>query len=212
MYFCNKCDESFTRKDNLVRHHRKLHDDEASLASLLRNLGYTSKSTSYEPKQKRARTNDSESSEGNETNDETDDENETDDESIASSRDETAMDDGDESSAEDIEEQLNDEDESTPSLYPLRNVWALIEEDAEKCYEGDVVNAYIDQVRLARQLKSDPVHKKVMETMQGLQARDLNMDFEEALVKAANRRKHIIEQAADEAKDEGGDAEKKNTL
>ena len=51
-----------------------------------------------------------------------------------------------------------------------------------------------------------------METMQGLQARDLNMDFEEALVKAANRRKHIIEQAADEAKDEGGDAEKKNTL
>lgn len=142
MYFCNKCDESFTRKDNLVRHHRKFHDGEASLASLLRNLGYSSESASYEPKQKRARTNDSESREGNETNDESDDE--SDDESIASSRDETAMDDGNESSAEDIEEQLNDEDE---------------------CYDGDVINAYIDQVRLGRQLKSDPVHKKGMETM-----------------------------------------------
>ena len=38
--------------------------------------------------------------------------------------------------------------------------------------------------------------------MQSLQERDLNMDFEEALVKAANRRKHIIEQAAADGTDE----------
>ena len=47
---------------------------------------------------------------------------------------------------------------------------------------------------------------KVMETMQSLQRRDRNMDFEEALVKAAYRRKHIIEQATIDAKqDEGQD-------
>ena len=36
--------------------------------------------------------------------------------------------------------------------------------------------------------------------MQSLQQRDSNMDFEEALVKAAYRRKHIIEQATVDAK------------
>ena len=43
--------------------------------------------------------------------------------------------------------------------------------------------------------------------MQSLQRRDRNMDFEEALVKAAHRRKHIIEQAAVDAKQDEQDAE-----
>ena len=73
--------------------------------------------------------------------------------------------------------------------------------------DGDIVSAYIDQVCIGRQLKTDPVHMKVMETMQNLQRRDSNMDFEEALVKAANRQKHIIEQAASDAKQEEKDAE-----
>ena len=47
-----------------------------------------------------------------------------------------------------------------------------------------------------------------MEMMQSLQRRDSNMDFEEALVKAAYRRKHIIEQATIDAKqDEEQDVE-----
>ena len=96
--------------------------------------------------------------------------------------------------------ELNDEDNLIPSLYPLRSAWAMIDEDADSCYDGDVVGAYIDQVRVGRQLKNDPVHKKVIETMQSLQRRDSNMDFEEALVKAAYRRKHIIEQATIDAK------------
>ena len=83
----------------------------------------------------------------------------------------------------------------------------MLDDDANTCYDGNVVDAYIDQVRVSRQLKTDPVHKKVMETMQSLQRRDRNMDFEEALVKAANRRKHIIEQAASDAKEEEKDAE-----
>ena len=76
----------------------------------------------------------------------------------------------------------------------------MLDDDANTCYDGDIVSAYIDQVRVSRQLKTDPVHMKVMETMQSLQRRDWNMDFEEALVKAAKRRKHIIEQAAVDAK------------
>ena len=76
----------------------------------------------------------------------------------------------------------------------------MIGEDADSCYDGDVVGAYIDQVRVSRQLKNNPVHKKVMETMKSLHRRDSNMDFEKALVKAAYRRKHIIEQATIDAK------------
>ena len=75
-----------------------------------------------------------------------------------------------------------------------------IGEDADSFYDGDVVGAYIDQIRVSHQLKTDPLHKKVMETMQSLQRRDSNMDFKEALVKAAYRRKHIIEQATIDAK------------
>ena len=60
------------------------------------------------------------------------------------------------SDEDDIEDELNDEDTSTPSLYPLRNAWAMISEDADSCYDGDVVGAYIDQARVDRQLKNDP--------------------------------------------------------
>ena len=190
MYFCNKCDKSFSRKDNLTRHHRAVHDDEASFKSLLYSLG-NSKDMS------RAHSSKDMSDEEPESQFDTDEE--MDDDSVASTS---------SSDEDDIEDELNDEDTSTPSLYPLRNAWAMIGEDADSCYDGDVVGAYIDQVRVSRQLKSDPVHKKVMETMQSLQRRDSNMDFEEALVKAAYRRKHIIEQATIDAKqDEEQDTE-----
>ena len=42
----------------------------------------------------------------------------------------------DEDDDDDIEDNLNDEDASTPSLYPLRNAWAMMDEDANSCYEG----------------------------------------------------------------------------
>ena len=190
MYFCNKCDKSFSRRDNLTRHHRAVHDDEASFKSLLYSLG-NSKDMS------RAHSSKDMSDEEPESQFDTDEE--MDDDSVASTS---------SSDEDDIEDELNDEDTSTPSLYPLRNAWAMIGEDADSCYDGDVVGAYIDQVCVGRQLKSDPVHKKVMETMQSLQRRDSNMDFEEALVKAAYRRKHIIEQATIDAKqDEEQDTE-----
>ena len=112
---------------------------------------------------------------------------------------------------DEIEDQLNSEDESTPSTHCIKPLWEIINTFAEQDYEGDVVMAYVDQVRIARQLKKNPVHKKVMETIAGLQARDDNMDFEEALLKAANRRKYIIEQAAKEAVELAEEEEVKET-
>ena len=38
MYFCNKCDKSFSRKDNLTRHHRAVHEDEASFKFCSKDL------------------------------------------------------------------------------------------------------------------------------------------------------------------------------
>ena len=182
MFYCNKCDKSFTRKDNLIRHHGKFHNDEASFKSLLKSLG---KDIQQEQSSKEMSNDELES--------QSDTDEEMDEDSVASTS---------SSNEDDSEDELNGEDASTPSLYPLRNVWAMLDDDAESCYDGDVVAAYIDQVRVGRQLKTDPVHKKVIETMENLQRRDRNMDFEEALVKAAYRRKHIIEQATIDAKQE----------
>ena len=39
MFYYNKCDKSFTRRDNMIRHHRDFHNDEASFKSLLYSLG-----------------------------------------------------------------------------------------------------------------------------------------------------------------------------
>ena len=115
------------------------------------------------------------------------------------------------SSEDEIEDQLNGEDILTPSMDLMKDVWEIINDYADRDYEGDVVRAYIDQVRIARRLKKNAVHKKVMETVAGLQERDYNMDFEEALLKAANRRKYIIEQAAKEAIELAEEEEAKET-
>ena len=180
MYTCDICTKNFTRKDNLIRHLRKFHDNGDISKDLLKSL---------ETMPSRKRTRDAVS------------DNESDEESITSVS----------SSEDEIEDQLNSEDESTPSTHCIKPVWEIINTFAEQDYEGDVVMAYIDQVRIARRLKKNPVHKKVMETIAGLQERDDNMDFEEALLKAANRRKYIIEQAAKEAVELAEEEEAKET-
>ena len=178
MYTCDICTKNFTRKDNLIRHLRKFHDNGDSLKDLLKNL-----ETMPPKKRTRDEVSDSENEEGSIT-------------SVSSSEDE-------------IEDQLNGEDILTPSMDLMKDVWEIINDFADRDYEGDVVRAYIDQVRIARRLKKNAVHKKVMETVAGLQERDDNMDFEEALLKAANRRKYIIEQAAKEAVELAEDEEAK---
>ena len=198
MYTCDICTKNFTRKDNLIRHLRKFHDNGDSLKDLLKNL---------ETMPPRKRTRDEVSDSENETmpprkrtRDEVSD-SENEEGSIASVS----------SSEDEIEDQLNGEDILTPSMDLMKDVWEIINDYADRDYEGDVVRANIDQVRIARRLKKNAVHKKVMETVAGLQERDYNMDFEEALLKAANRRKYIIEQAAKEAVELAEDEEAKET-
>ena len=198
MYTCDICTKNFTRKDNLIRHLRKFHDNGDSLKDLLKNL---------ETMPPRKRTRDEVSDSENETmpprkrtRDEVSD-SENEEGSIASVS----------SSEDEIEDQLNGEDILTPSMDLMKDVWEIINDYADRDYEGDVVRAYIDQVRIARRLKKNAVHKKVMETVAGLQERDYNMDFEEALLKAANRRKYIIEQAAKEAIELAEEEEAKET-
>ena len=198
MYTCDICTKIFTRKDNFIRHLRKFHDIGDSLKDLLKNL---------ETMPPRKRTRDEVSDSENETmpprkrtRDEVSD-SENEEGSIASVS----------SSEDEIEDQLNGEDILTPSMDLMKDVWEIINDYADRDYEGDVVRAYIDQVRIARRLKKNAVHKKVMETVAGLQERDYNMDFEEALLKAANRRKYIIEQAAKEAIELAEEEEAKET-
>ena len=193
MYDCNECDRSFSKKYNLLRHHERHHGDEASLSSLLHSLN--GQRASDEPATKRAKSHD-------DTEEGSDGSGSERDESIESASS------TDNDSDDDIEEKLNSEDEATPSLEPLVSVWKIIGTAAEQEYDGNELEAYIDQVRMGRQLKNDPVHVKVLETMESLQERDLNMDFEEALVKAVNRRKHLITQAV-ESNASGDDEEKK---
>ena len=112
MYFWNKCNKSFSRKDSLTRHRRAVHDDEASFKSLLYSLGNS---------KDMPRAHSSKDMSDEEPDNQSDTEEEMDDDSIAS----TSSNDED-----DIEDELNDEDTLTPSLYPLRNAWAMISEDA----------------------------------------------------------------------------------
>ena len=51
-----------------------------------------------------------------------------------------------------------------------------------------------------------------METMRSLQERDLNMDFDEAAIKAVNRRKDMIEKATTDASDEADTAEQETKV
>ena len=122
MYTCDICTKNFTRKDNLIRHLRKFHDNGDSLKDLLKNL-----ETMPPRKRTRDEVSDSENEEG----------------SIASVS----------SSEDEIEDQLNGEDILTPSMDLMKDVWEIINDYADRDYEGDVVRAYIDQVRIARRLK-----------------------------------------------------------
>ena len=103
MFYCNKCDKSFTRRDNLIRHHRDFHNDEASFKSLLYSLGNS---------KDMPRAHSSKDMSDEEPESQSDMDEEMDDGSIASTS---------SSDEDDIEDELNDEDTSTPSQYPLRN-------------------------------------------------------------------------------------------
>ena len=79
-------------------------------------------------------------------------------------------------------------------------IWEVVRESAEKDFDGNALEAYISLVRSWRYFKKDADHRKIMETLQRYQDGPDEMDFEEALLKAANKRVHLIERKVEEAK------------
>ena len=194
MHFCNECDDSFSRKDDLVRHHRRRHPNSGTLASLLRSLSVTSTATdhSHEPKAKRAKLHEDEESKQNETDDESD--------ATASN-----IDDASSNASSDPSDDEDDLVISQSAKDPSVKLWEVVQESAEEDFNGNVLDAYIALVSSWRLFKKDVDHQKIMETMQRYREGSDTMDFHEALLKAVNKRKHLIRRKTEEAKEKEED-------
>ena len=94
-------------------------------------------------------------------------------------------------------------DQDTPSL-PNGNspiIWEVIKRSADRNFNGNVLDAYIAFVLSYRSFKKDVDHQKIMMTVRRYQKGSDAMDFKEALLKAVNKRKHLIKQKVAELED-----------
>ena len=94
-------------------------------------------------------------------------------------------------------------DQETPSL-PNGNspiIWEVIKKSADRNFNGNVLDAYIAFVLSYRSFKRDADHQKIMMTVRRYQEGSDAMDFKEALLKAVNKRKHLIKQKVEEVED-----------
>ena len=100
-------------------------------------------------------------------------------------------------------------DQNTPSL-PNENspiIWEAIKKSADRNFNGNVLDAYIAFVLSYRSFKKDVDHQKIMMTVRRYQEGSDAMDFKEALLKAVNKRKHLIKQKVAEVEDSEEDDE-----
>ena len=100
-------------------------------------------------------------------------------------------------------------DQETPSL-PNGNspiIWEVIKKSADRNFNGNVLDAYIAFVLSYRSFKKDVDHQKIMMTVRRYQEGSDAMDFKEALLKAVNKRKHLIKQKVAEVEDSEEDDE-----
>ena len=100
-------------------------------------------------------------------------------------------------------------DQDTPSL-PNGNspiIWEVIKKSADRNFNGNVLDAYIAFVLSYRSFKRDVDHQKIMMTVRRYQEGSDAMDFKEALLKAINKRKHLIKQKVAEVEDSEEDDE-----
>ena len=100
-------------------------------------------------------------------------------------------------------------DQDTPSL-PNGNspiIWEVIKRSADRNFNGNVLDAYIAFVLSYRSFKKDVDHQKIMMTVRRYQEGSDAMDFKEALLKAVNKRKHLIKQKVAEVEDSEEDDE-----
>ena len=94
-------------------------------------------------------------------------------------------------------------DQETPFL-PNGNspiIWEVIRRSADRNFNGNVLDAYIAFVLSYRSFKKDADHQKIMMTVRRYQKGSVAMDFKEALLKAVNKRKHLIKQKVEEVED-----------
>ena len=100
-------------------------------------------------------------------------------------------------------------DQETPSL-PNGNspiIWEVIKKSADRNFNGNILDAYIAFVLSYRSFKRDVDHQKIMMTVRRYQEGSDAMDFKEALLKAVNKRKHLIKQKVAEVEDSEEDDE-----
>ena len=82
----------------------------------------------------------------------------------------------------------------------LPTIWEVVKKSAENDFDGKALEAYISLVKSWYRFKQDPDHCKIMQTMRRYQNGPDEMDFQEALLKAANKRVHLIERKVEEVK------------
>ena len=87
----------------------------------------------------------------------------------------------------------------------LPTIWEVVHKSAEDNFEGKALEAYISLVKSWYRFKQDPDHRKIMQTMRRYQNGPDEMDFQEALLKAANKRVHLIERKVEEVKNDESD-------
>ena len=77
-------------------------------------------------------------------------------------------------------------------------LWKIVKNSAERDHDGNVLNAYMSLVLMCRNIKRDVDHQHIMSTVRRYQEGSDAMGFKEALLKAVNKRKHLIQQKIEE--------------
>ena len=80
-------------------------------------------------------------------------------------------------------------------------IWEVIKKSADRNFDGNALDAYIAFVLSYQSFKNDEDHQKIMTTVRRYQEGHDAMDFKEALLKAVNKRKHLIQQKVAEVED-----------
>ena len=80
-------------------------------------------------------------------------------------------------------------------------IWEVIKKSADRNFDGNALDAYIAFVLSYQSFKDDEDHQKIMTTVRRYQEGRDAMDFKEALLKAVNKRKHLIQQKVAEVED-----------
>ena len=80
-------------------------------------------------------------------------------------------------------------------------MWEVIKKSAERNYNRNALDAHIAFVLSCRSFKDDVDHQKIMPTVRRYQEGRDAMYFKEALPKAVNKRKHLIQQKVAEVED-----------